>query len=71
MNLSKAEYAKKAVSAIRRCEGAFTSPTFNEFVLEIEGDPEKVLKRLREEKILGGISLVLFIGSWIVTSSSR
>ena len=57
MNLSKAEYAKKAISAIRGCEGAFTSPTFNEFVLKIEGDPEKVLKRLRGEKILGGISL--------------
>jgi glycine dehydrogenase subunit 1 len=60
MNLSKAEYAKKAVSAIRGCEGAFASPTFNEFVLEIKGDPEKVLKRLRGEKILGGISLGSF-----------
>jgi len=57
MNLSKAEYAKKAVSVLRGCERAFASPTFNEFVLEIGGDPEKVLKRLRGEKILGGISL--------------
>ncbi len=57
MNLSKGEYAKKAVSGIRGCKLNFAGPTFNEFVMEIEGDPEKVLLRLREEKILGGIPL--------------
>ena len=36
MNLSKAEYAKKAVSRIRGCKLNFIAPTFNEFVLQIE-----------------------------------
>lgn len=60
MNLSKAEYAKKAASQIKSCKVAFSSPTFNEFVLEIKGDPEKVLEKLKEEGILGGLSLVKF-----------
>ncbi len=60
MNLSKAEYAKKAVSRIRGCKLNFTAPTFNEFVLQIEKEPEGVLERLREEKILGGVSLGRF-----------
>lgn len=60
MNLSKAEYAKKVVSGIHGCQVAFASPTFNEFVLRIAGDPEKVLERLRSEGILGGLSLGKF-----------
>jgi glycine dehydrogenase subunit 1 len=60
MNLSKAEYVKKIASQIRGCKLAFSSPTFNEFVLEIKGDPEKVLEKLKEEGILGGLSLVKF-----------
>ncbi len=60
MNLSKAEYAKKTVSKIRGCKIAFSSPTFNEFVLRIEADPEKVLKELKKERILGGLSLAAF-----------
>jgi len=60
MNLSKAEYAKKAASQIKSCKVAFSSPTFNEFVLEIKGDPEKVLEKLKKEGILGGLSLVKF-----------
>jgi glycine dehydrogenase subunit 1 len=60
MNLSKTEYAKKAVSRVRGCRLAFSTPTFNEFVLEIEGDPEKVLRKMRREKIVGGLPLVKF-----------
>jgi len=60
MNLSKAEYAKKVVSGIRQCKLNFTAPTFNEFVLEIEGEPEKVLETLRKEKIVGGLPLAKF-----------
>jgi len=60
MNLGKTEYAKKVVSRIRGCKLAFSSPTFNEFVLEIDGDPEKVLERLKEERILGGLPLTKF-----------
>jgi glycine dehydrogenase subunit 1 len=57
MNLSKAEYAKKVVSQVRGCRIAFSSPTFNEFVLEVPGDPEKVLGALKAERIIGGLSL--------------
>ena len=60
MNLSKAEYAKKVLSQIRHCQLAFTSPTFNEFVVKIEGDPERVLNHLKKEKILAGLSLGKF-----------
>ncbi len=60
MNLSKAEYAKKKISGIQGCKLAFSSPTFNEFVLEIEGDPEKGLEKLKEKGILGGLSMAKF-----------
>ncbi len=60
MNLSKAEYAKKLASQIRGCKLFFSAPTFNEFVLKIHGNPEKVLERLKEKKILGGIPLGRF-----------
>jgi glycine dehydrogenase subunit 1 len=60
MNLSKAEYAKKVASQIRGCKLNFTAPTFNEFVLQIEREPEEVLEKLKREKILGGFPLVKF-----------
>jgi len=60
MNLSKAEYAKKIVSQVRGCHLVFSSPTFNEFVLRIQGEPERVLERLKGKKILGGIPLGRF-----------
>jgi len=60
MNLSKAEYAKKAISRIRGCKPNFTAPTFNEFVLQIEKEPEEVLEKLKKEKILGGLPLAKF-----------
>ncbi len=58
MNLSKAEYAKKVITGIQDCEVAFSSPTFNEFVLRTKMEPERILEKLREERILGGIPLV-------------
>ncbi|MGQ9510195.1 MAG: aminomethyl-transferring glycine dehydrogenase subunit GcvPA [Thermodesulfobacteriota bacterium] len=60
MNLSKAEYAKKVVSKVRGCKLAFTSPTFNEFVLELGRDPEEVLKRLKRNGIIGGLPIRRF-----------
>ncbi len=60
MNLSKMEYTKKIISQRRDCKPSFTAPTFNEFVLEIEGEPEKVLEKLRKEEILGGLPLAKY-----------
>ncbi len=60
MNLSKTEYAKKVISRIRGCKLNFTAPTFNEFVLRIEKEPEEILEKLRGEKILGGLALRKF-----------
>ncbi len=60
MNLSKKEYAKKVVSQIPGCQPAFSSPTFNEFVLQIGGKPEKVLEKLKGKKILGGLPLAKY-----------
>jgi glycine dehydrogenase subunit 1 len=60
MNLSKTEYAKKVVSKVKGCKLAFSTPTFNEFVLEIGGDPEKVLREMKKERIIGGLSLAKF-----------
>jgi glycine dehydrogenase subunit 1 len=60
MNLSKTEYAKEVISRIRGCKLNFIGPTFNEFVLRIEGKPEEVLEKLRRRKILGGFSLEKF-----------
>jgi glycine dehydrogenase subunit 1 len=60
MNLSKAEYAKKAVSGIGGSRLAFSAPTFNEFVLQTKGDPEEILKNLEKERILGGLLLKKF-----------
>ncbi len=39
---------------------AFSSPTFNEFVLEIEGRPDELLEELKKERIIGGLSLAGF-----------
>jgi glycine dehydrogenase subunit 1 len=60
MNLSKTEYTKKIASTIRGCRVAFSSPTFNEFVLEIDGNLEKILDQLKTEGVLGGLPLTRF-----------
>jgi glycine dehydrogenase subunit 1 len=57
MNLSKGEYAKKAISRVPGCKLRFSSPTFNEFVLETKKEPQDILKALRKERILGGVLL--------------
>jgi len=60
MNLSKTEYAKKVISRIRGCKLNFTAPTFNEFVLRVEKNPEEILEKLRKKGVLGGLALEKF-----------
>ncbi len=59
-NLGKAEYAKRVIRDEAGLAFPFSAPTFNEFVVEVKDDPERVLRRLRDENLLGGIAL----GRW-------
>ena len=56
-NLAKAEYAKQAIAALPGFSIPFAAPTFNEFVIEVEGDVDELLLRLEEQEILAGIPL--------------
>ncbi len=60
LNLAKADYAKRAIRREAGLVFPFSAPTFNEFVVDVKGDPKRVLARLGDEGILGGISL----GRW-------
>ena len=57
INHGRAEYAKSALSKLAGVKLRFSSPTFNEFVIETEKDPNKIASRLLDEKILFGIRL--------------
>ncbi|MCK4507108.1 MAG: aminomethyl-transferring glycine dehydrogenase subunit GcvPA [Desulfuromonadales bacterium] len=59
-NLAKAEYAKAAIGAIDGFSIPFTAPTFNEFVVEFEGDADAMLESLEAQGILGGIPLTKY-----------
>ena len=56
LNHDKAEYLKsRLVDA--GCKVSFTSPTYNEFVMEMPPGYEKTYARLLEKKIVAGLSL--------------
>jgi len=57
---SRSEYAKERLSRLEGVEIRFSSPTFNEFVVQLEADSEKVTEKLLEEKIVAGIQLEKF-----------
>ncbi len=57
-NLSKAEYAKKRLSAVEGVRVKWDAPTFNEFVLELPSDAGRVAKALvKEHGIVAGLPL--------------
>lgn len=57
-NAQKAAYAAKKISAIDGLEIAFSSPTFNEFVVRSPKPATEVLEKLRTENgIIGGLAL--------------
>lgn len=60
MNLSKAEYAKKKILETKNIKLRFSAPTFNEFVIELKDEPEKVLMELEKDGILAGLILKNF-----------
>jgi len=59
-NLSRALYLKKGLSGLEGVKVVFSSPTFNEFVIELPTDPEPILDRLLQKGILGGLNLKRF-----------
>jgi glycine dehydrogenase subunit 1 len=56
-NHSKAEYAKQEIAALPGFSLPFSAPTFNEFVIKAEEPVSRILERLEENGILGGIPL--------------
>lgn len=60
LNLKNSEYAKKTLTEIPWIKPQFTSPTFNEFVIDTGKDTGGILRELKNGGILGGISLNCF-----------
>ncbi len=60
LNLSKAEYLKNKLKDIKGIKSSFTAPTFNEFVIEMEKEPDAALKTLLKKGIIAGLPLKKF-----------
>lgn len=56
-NLAKAHYAAGELRRVPGFATPFTRPCFNEFVVKVPGDAERLLEELRREKIVGGLHL--------------
>jgi glycine dehydrogenase subunit 1 len=59
-NLAKAHYAAGQLRSVPGFVTPFTRPCFNEFVVKVPGDAERLLEALRGEKIIGGLHLGRF-----------
>jgi glycine dehydrogenase subunit 1 len=59
-NLAKAHYAAQQLRSVPGVLTPFTGPHFNEFVVKAPGEAEDLLEALREEKLIGGLSLERF-----------
>jgi len=60
LNLQKAHYAFKKLTALPNVEPVFNAPFFNEFVIRLKKDPEAVNQALLQDNILGGLPLKRF-----------
>ncbi|MBI5892866.1 MAG: aminomethyl-transferring glycine dehydrogenase subunit GcvPA [Deltaproteobacteria bacterium] len=60
LNLSKAHYLKEQLKNIKGIKPAFTAPTFNEFVIDVNQDADIVNKFLLKQGIIGGVPLKRF-----------
>ncbi len=56
-NLAKAEYAKGRIRETTGLSLPLAAPTFNEFVVRVEGGVASALARAREQGIVGGLEL--------------
>ncbi|MBK7394454.1 MAG: aminomethyl-transferring glycine dehydrogenase subunit GcvPA [Chloracidobacterium sp.] len=61
-NAQKAAYAKDQIAAIDGYETAFSSPTFNEFVVRGPRPATEILESVREKGIIGGLALSKYYG---------
>jgi glycine dehydrogenase subunit 1 len=59
-NLAKTRYAAQQLRTVPGTARPFAAPHFNEFVVRVPGNVEGLLAALREQKILGGLSLERF-----------
>ena len=57
-NLARAEYAKARVRETRGLGLPLAAPTFNEFVVSVQGSADAALARAREAGLLGGLDLL-------------
>ncbi|HXJ77331.1 MAG TPA: aminomethyl-transferring glycine dehydrogenase subunit GcvPA [Candidatus Methylomirabilis sp.] len=57
LSLAKAHYAATEFSKVPGVRLRFPAPFFKEFTLQLPKSPERVVKRLMKEKILGGLPL--------------
>ena len=57
LNLSKSEYLKKGLANIKGIKPAFTAPTFNEFVIELDKEPDDMLKAFLKKGMIAGLPL--------------
>lgn len=56
-NLQKAHYAASAISGVSGFELRFSAPFFNEFVVRTPRPANRVLNRLLDKRIIGGLAL--------------
>jgi glycine dehydrogenase subunit 1 len=56
-NHHKAAYAASRLSSVKGCRLPFSAPFFNEFVVEMQGDPGEVNRALLKRGIVGGLAL--------------
>lgn len=59
-NLAKAHYAAEKLAAAPGISRAFSAPFFNEFTIRVPRHAGRLLGALRDEKIIGGLSLERF-----------
>jgi glycine dehydrogenase subunit 1 len=74
LNLAKAEYAKARVRETVGLRLPLAAPTFNEFVVEVEGGSAAALERALERGIVGGLDLAPYaedLGSAVLVCTTE
>jgi glycine dehydrogenase subunit 1 len=56
-NLQKAHYAQRSLTSVKGVKQLFNAPFFNEFAIQLTGDPAEINRKLMESNIIGGFDL--------------